>query len=303
MPAWVGSESKWEKAKKLAKRQYPKAKGSRFWKLVSGIYKQMGAPMKKAAIYKSPTRGSAHKQHRYLQRTGGPDGWKYEYDADSGDDDDSAPEEESPAVHGKAAGVRTEDASGAAEGFAEPEPGKSQGKQDKSVGLKLDIGKSILRDAQPEDLENPSIILWRCIDVGSLDALRQKGKFIGEEPDGGTLASGTRVGALAMGEDDKTPNEDALVAMNISINSLEPIPPASTVEESLFPENPGMSAVRVVGSIPGNAVVGVVQEGDALWPSELPDESQQGVDEMQQDSDNELQLSMTSKLVLLRKRR
>jgi hypothetical protein len=303
MPAWVGSEPKWEKAKKLAKKQYPKAKGSRFWKLVAGIYKQMGAPMKKAIVYKSAAKGSAHKTHRYLKRTGGPGEWQYEYDADNDEDTDSPTNDASPSVRNKTAGVRTEDASGTAEGFVEPESGKPSGKQDKAVGLKLDIGKSILRDAQPEDLENPSIVLWRCIDVGSLDALRQKGKFIGEESDGGTIASGTRVGALAMGEDDKTPNEDALVAMNVSIETLEPIPPAATVEESLFPENPGMSAVRIVGSIPGNAVVGVVQEGDALWPSELPDEGQQGVDEQQQDSDNELQLSMTSKLVLLRKRR
>ena len=50
MPAWVGSESKWEKAKSLARKQYPKAKGARFWKLVAGIYQQMGGPMKKAGV-------------------------------------------------------------------------------------------------------------------------------------------------------------------------------------------------------------------------------------------------------------
>lgn len=297
MPAWVGSESKWEKAKKLAKKQYPKAKGSRFWQLVSGIYQHMGGKVKKAGAPK----GSTYKNHRYLKRTGGPGEWKYEYNG-TGENTDSVPKDdaESTSVPHKAAGVRTEDASGEAEGFSEPETSPSPAPKNKPAGLKLDIGQSILRDAQPEDLENPTIVLWRCIDVGSIDAMRQKGKFIGEESDGGTIASGTRVGALALGEDDKTPNEDALVAISVSINALEPIPPAATVEEGLFPDNPAMSAVHIAGAIPGNAVVGIVQEGDALWPSELPDEGQQAIDDMQQDSDNELQLSQA---VFLRRRR
>lgn len=302
MPAWVESEPKWERAKKLAKKQYPKAKGSRFWKLVSGIYKQMGGSVKKAVVFKSATKGSSHKTHRYLKRTGGPGEWQYEYDVSPDEDADKKEGEESSRVPGKGVGIRSEDASGEAEGFAPEETGTSPQKN-AQVGLKLDIGQSILRDAQPEDLEKPTIVLWRCIDVGSLDALRQKGKFIGEEPDGGTIMSGTRVGALALGEDDKTPNEDALVAMSISINALEPVPPAATIEESLFSDNPATSAVKVVGSVPGNAVVGVVQEGDALWPSELPDEGQQMVDDSQQDSDNELQLSMAAKRILIRKRR
>jgi hypothetical protein len=62
MPAWVASESKWEKAKKLARKQYPGVTGDAFWARVAGIYKQMGGK-----VEKSRKLGDKHAKHSYLQ--------------------------------------------------------------------------------------------------------------------------------------------------------------------------------------------------------------------------------------------
>lgn len=43
-PDWVRDEAKWKKAQSIAKREYPKVRAtdSRYWKIVTGIYKRMG---------------------------------------------------------------------------------------------------------------------------------------------------------------------------------------------------------------------------------------------------------------------
>jgi len=44
LPAWVKDEDKWKQAKKVVKDEYGKDEndGDDFWKLVTGVYKQMG---------------------------------------------------------------------------------------------------------------------------------------------------------------------------------------------------------------------------------------------------------------------
>ena len=258
-------------------------------------------------VFKSRTPGSAHPKHSYLSRTRGPKGWQYEYDPKTDDDEDEGPdsdESEEDVGKEKRVGITSEDASGQEESF-KPAPAPSTDQKLKPVNLKLDVGKSILRDAQPEDLENDSIVLWRAIDLPSLDALRQKGKFIGEEPDGGTTMSGTRVGALNLAEEGKTQHEDALVAVNVKADALKPIPPSSSVEEGLFPENPALSAVHVIGHFPANAIVGIVQEGDQLWPSENAEESgepPQSDQDDQADPEVESQMYKSLKRVYLSRR-
>lgn len=53
MPSWVKDEDKWAKAKDVARKQYPDvAEGDdRFYKIVTGIYKQMGGTMAKSLLF------------------------------------------------------------------------------------------------------------------------------------------------------------------------------------------------------------------------------------------------------------
>lgn len=48
MPSWVKDEDKWEKAKKIVKKEYNLSEKDeeKFWRLVTGIYKRMGGEIK-----------------------------------------------------------------------------------------------------------------------------------------------------------------------------------------------------------------------------------------------------------------
>lgn len=47
MPEWVKDKKKWEKAAEIVKKQYDKdEKEKDFWKLVTGVYKNMGGEIK-----------------------------------------------------------------------------------------------------------------------------------------------------------------------------------------------------------------------------------------------------------------
>jgi hypothetical protein len=287
MPVWVGSESKWEKAKKLAKKQYPDATGDKFWSLVAGIYKQMGGPIKK-----SRTPGSQHPNHHYLSRTGSPKKYSYTYeDPDEDGDNDSdlggpdvdaeedAPKkkvglqqqsEETPPKAPKKAGVRSQ--------FMQNQ---------KQPGIQLQKPPSVLRDARPDDLEEDSMVLWMPTDERTFESMKQQGKFIGSDADQGNTFSGTRAGALGLATEEDRPGAPMLLAIRVPVASLEPIPDAETVEESLFPDNPAMSQIHVAGAVPGNAIVGIVQEGDPLWPQDIAQE-QAKVDDQQPDTENEV---------------
>lgn len=53
MPSWVKDEDKWAKAKAVARKQYPDVSedDDRFYKIVTGVYKQMGGTMAKCLLF------------------------------------------------------------------------------------------------------------------------------------------------------------------------------------------------------------------------------------------------------------
>jgi hypothetical protein len=289
MPAWVASESKWEKAKKLARKQYPGVTGDAFWARVAGIYKQMGGK-----VEKSRKLGDKHAKHSYLSRTGQPGKYSYAYQPAEDDDDDQE------GLPGPGDGDDDEDDRPAK--TAPPQqngdnPPKKVGvkatrsqftQNQKKPGVQLQQPSSVLRDARPEDLEEDNLVLWMATDERTFQAMKQQGKFIGADPDQGNTLSATREGALGVLEESQDrPGAPMLLAVRTPVDALEPMPDAESVEESLFPDNPAMSQAHVVGNIPGNAIVGIVQEGDPLWPQDKAEE-QAKVDDMQPDTDNEV---------------
>jgi len=55
MPSWVKNEDKWAKAKEIVKKEYDLSEkdGDKFWKLVAGVYKQMGGKVASTRLRKN----------------------------------------------------------------------------------------------------------------------------------------------------------------------------------------------------------------------------------------------------------
>lgn len=260
MPAWVSSDATWDKAKKAARKQYPKLKGDRYWAIVAHIYKQMGGKVDKVeksilVFRKAMPQGGSHPTHKYLRREGEPGHWHYVYE-----DTSEQAEQTVPQSMGQSEGGRS--MKPAAQEQPETQSGSSGAPTSQGGGpAKLMLSTSILRDATPQDLSKPQIVLWTVATESGVESMRHTGKYVGTHASGGTHLSANRDAALQRG--DMNP---VLMALRVETASLKPIPPAKDVEESLFPDDPMGSQALYTNSVQGNSVVGLVRQGDPLWP-------------------------------------